>query len=64
MDKKKLVIDVDAEFHRKLKITATAQGKSIRDFVIEALRDVMRKAKEEKKGKDFIDHLKADAEEQ
>lgn len=59
MDKKKLVIEIDADFHRKLKITSTAQGQSIREFVINAVLGYMEQLSYEKRQDAIIKSLEA-----
>lgn len=40
-------LDLEEEFHTKLKIASAAQGKSMKDFIIEAIQEKIEGDKDE-----------------
>lgn len=48
-DIKRLNVPIPASLHTQLKVTATIQGKTLAQWVIEAVQDKLQKETEEKK---------------
>ena len=48
-DIKRLNVPIPASLHTQLKVTATIQGKTLAQWVIEAVQDKLHKETEEKK---------------
>lgn len=48
-DIKRLNVPIPASLHTQLKVTATIQGKTLAQWVIEAVEDKLQKETEEKK---------------
>ena len=44
----RLSIDIDPEEHQKIKIFAILQGKTIREYVLESIRERLNRESEEK----------------
>jgi uncharacterized protein (DUF1778 family) len=44
----RLSIDIDPEEHQKIKIFAVLQGKTIREYVLESIRERLNRESEEK----------------
>ena len=44
----RLSIDIDPEEHQKIKIFAVLQGKTIREYVLECIRERLNRESEEK----------------
>lgn len=48
MKRERLTIDVMPEEHRKIKVCATLQGKTIREYILEIVRERLRMEEEER----------------
>ena len=58
--RERLSIDVFPEEHRQIKASAALHGKTIREYVIESVRERLRLEKEEKELSAIVEHLDKD----
>ena len=56
----RLSIDLFSDEHRQIKIYATLHGETIRDYVLESVRDRLKREAEEKASSDLISSLEQD----
>ena len=59
-ERDRLSIDVLPEEHRQIKVYATLHGQTMREYVLESIRERLRREKENKDLKDLTRHLDQD----
>ena len=58
--RERVSIDVRPEEHRQIKLFATLNGQTIREFVLESVRARMQREQEAREVSDLIKHLDTD----